>query len=418
MIEARQSGRHQLPRLGLGDDTLNFRREGYTYVSSRCDALGADAFRTRLMLKPVVCARGVHAAETFYGTDTFTRAGAMPKSAQHLLQDELSVQDLDGERHTRRKRLFLPMLDDDDVAAFGRQVRQIWNDRTSRSRPGDRIRLYDTLNDVLTESALRWSGLPIDRSVVLRRRRELTAMIDGAGSVGPRNWWGRLVRQGSERWAEHTIDDIRAGRLDADPGGMASAIATHSEEGEPLRPQVAAVELLNVLRPIVAIGRFAVFAAVALWTYPQWRERIARGDKGSLHRFVQEVRRFYPFFPAVGGKAVRDFDLAGHSLPAGTWMLLDLYGTNHDGRIWPEPNAFLPERFEDTEPGAYTLVPQGGGDYAAGHRCPGEPLTVEAVATLVRLLCEVEYALPAQDLTYELSRLPTLPRSGVILERR
>jgi cytochrome P450 len=64
-----------------------------------------------------------------------------------------------------------------------------------------------------------------------------------------------------------------------------------------------------------------------------------------VEHFVQEVRRYYPFFPMVGGRARADFEWRGRRFAKGTWMLLDLYGTNHDPRSWEQPYSFVPVRF-------------------------------------------------------------------------
>jgi fatty-acid peroxygenase len=62
-------------------------------------------------------------------------------------------------------------------------------------------------------------------------------------------------------------------------------------------------------------------------------------------------------------------------------------------------------------------VPQGGGDVATGHRCPGEGVTLTMIAVAVRALAGLPARFPAQDLDYDLSRIPTRPRSGVVLSR-
>jgi cytochrome P450 len=85
----------------------------------------------------------------------------------------------------------------------------------------------------------------------------------------------------------------------------------------------AAVELINVLRPTVAVARFITFAALALHEHPGARQKLQEGDEEYLERFVQEVRRFYPFFPLVGGRARKDFEWRGHRFEEGTWVLLD-----------------------------------------------------------------------------------------------
>src|ERR1700752_5342083 len=96
-----------IPRSPVFDSTLALGREGYGFIGNQCERLGTDIFRTRLMLKHVVCMRGTCAAEIFYTGDRFTRVGAMPVTVLKLLQDYGSVQLLDGAAHRRRKRMFL-----------------------------------------------------------------------------------------------------------------------------------------------------------------------------------------------------------------------------------------------------------------------------------------------------------------------
>jgi hypothetical protein len=50
--------------------------------------------------------------------------------------------------------------------------------------------------------------------------------------------------------------------------------------------------------------------------------------------FVQEVRRFYPFFPFVAAVVKKDFTWKGFEFKEGTLTFLDLYGTNHDPEVW------------------------------------------------------------------------------------
>jgi fatty-acid peroxygenase len=98
-------------------------------------------------------------------------------------------------------------------------------------------------------------------------------------------------------------------------------------------------------------------------------------------------------------------------------VMLDLYGTNHDARIWHEPDQFRPERFVNWRGDPFTLIPQGGGDIATGHRCAGEPLTIELMKTATRcLLHKLRYVVPTQDLHVSLARIPALPASRFVLE--
>jgi fatty-acid peroxygenase len=212
------------------------------------------------------------------------------------------------------------------------------------------------------------------------------------------------------------VEAIRSGVIDAPAGSAALAIAWHRDgEGSLLDTDVAAVELINVLRPTVAVARFVTFAALALYDHPECCPRVA-ADDAYLEWFVQEVRRFYPFFPVVGGRAAHEFEWRGHTFTKDAWVLFDLYGTNHDDRIWDAPEEFVPERFRTWDGSAYNFVPQGAGDLETGHRCPGERITIEIVKRAVRLLAtRMRYEIPDQDLSIDLTRLPAIPESRMRL---
>ena len=82
-------------------------------------------------------------------------------------------------------------------------------------------------------------------------------------------------------------------------------------------------------------------------------------------------------------------------MPSGRRVLLDVFGTLHDPAIWPDPERFDPDRFSGVEPDAYTLIPQGGGDVATGHRCPGERHAIELIKSVARFLgCSLAMLLP------------------------
>jgi hypothetical protein len=83
------------------------------------------------------------------------------------------------------------------------------------------VPLLSFASSVLTTAIQRWVG--IDPGVF--QPSEFTSMIENAGRVGPTNWAARMRRAGTEQ------------------------------------TEVAAVELLNLLRPTVAVARFVTFAA-------------------------------------------------------------------------------------------------------------------------------------------------------------
>jgi fatty-acid peroxygenase len=274
--------------------------------------------------------------------------------------------------------------------------------------------------------ALRWVGIAPSSVDVDRLSGELIAMINGAGSFGPANWAARARRRSAERWARDVIaadrresERLRSSGRKASPAHIRQTplrrLATARGEDERFLPvEVAAVELLNVLRPTVAVARFIVFGAHAMNRWPGWRRRLRTGAAPEQDALLltHEVRRCYPFFPVIGGTATRSFEWRDRTFQPGDWVLLDLYATNHDERIWGDSTVFRPDRFREWDGDPFTLVPQGAGDAVTGHRCPGERATVAIMQTALLELARLDYYLPEQDLSIALTRFPALPKSG------
>lgn len=184
-----------------------------------------------------------------------------------------------------------------------------------------------------------------------------------------------------------------------------------------LAAPVAAVELLNVLRPTVAVAWPGTFAALALARHPQWRSRVAddAADHEQARRaFGHEVRRTAPFVPALAGRMRADAVVGGVRLRPGDRIVLDVPGTDKDTGSWDAPEEFRPDRFAAGYPDPFTFVPQGGGDPATGHRCPGEPLTVRLLAETLGALAATDYEV-VSPATTDLGRIPTLPARGLVI---
>lgn len=207
------SERVSIPSDGVADSTLAFLRDGYLFVSKRCDQLGSDLFSTRLMLRRAICMRGAAAAELFYGSGRFTRVGAMPVTVLKLLQDFGSVQSLEGAAHQHRKRMFLSLVTPEAVTRLSELTEAEWLRRVPDWVAAPQIVLFDEIRAILTRAVCAWAGVPLRDIETARRTREISEMIESTGSVGPRNWRAQLLRARSERWAQDLVKQARAGTL-------------------------------------------------------------------------------------------------------------------------------------------------------------------------------------------------------------
>lgn len=407
-----------IPKDRLPDSSLALLREGYRFIPNRIQEFGSDIFGARLMLRRAMCVHGADAAEMFYQEGNFTRVGAMPPTTLRLLQDKGSVQALDGRDHRYRKAMFMRMMTPEAIQQMLETADRAWQEAIIEWAGKDQIVFLDEAERILTRAAAEWAGIPLGPRNTERRRKELGAMVAGAGSIGPTMWKALLLRQRSERWARAVIRGVRSGRIDALEHSPVKRIASHQEpNGDPLSENDASVELLNILRPSVAVAYYFVHMAHALDRYPESRRLAASPYNCDREQFVQEVRRFYPFFPFIGGVALQDIRWKGVKIRKGQWVLLDLYGTNHDPRAWDNPDSFDPGQMNSWDGSAFSLIPQGAGEFETGHRCPGEWITIALMKQAAQMLTTcITYSVPEQDLSISMNEFPAVPASGFVMQ--
>lgn len=317
--------------------------------------------------------------------------------------------------------------DADRVARFAEIVDEVLHAMLGdRARRGEGTVYHDT-SAAFGRAAFRWAGLSLSRSEADRRAVQMSRLLDTFGRP-PSNPVAVAERLRLDRWATGIIRAVRAGGVGVDEGSVVAAMADlRDENGELVDDRTAGVELQNLTRPTVAVGRFAGFAAVALVSHPEWAERIRRAGTATGEDvltgitesvvFAQEVRRTYPFVPVLPALATRDFQVQGCPVSKAQRVLLDLLGTNTDPAHWPDASAFDPERFLDVDDaeGLEAFVPQGGAGVRTGHRCPGEKIAVTALAAAVTALTrpEVRISGSSEDLTFPWTRILTRPETGV-----
>jgi fatty-acid peroxygenase len=403
-------------RIPVADQTLAVAIEGYGWLPDRRRRTQDGVIRTRVLGRRTFGLSGPEAARFFYDEGNVKRHTAIPEPVQGTLFGRKAVHTLDGEAHRVRKAMFLALLTGAGVPGLIELIVGAWDDVTTSWKPGAPVVLFDEAARVITRAVCEWVGLPLTGAEVPGVAADLVAMVDGFATAGPRHWRARIARGRLERRLADLVTRVRTGEASAPPESALAVIAAHRDaDGRPLGSRVAAVELLNVIRPTVAVSWFVAYAAHAMHLWPEHRAILRSRRDGYAEAFAHELRRFYPFAPFLGGRAVRDLSWNGQAIPAGSLLLLDLYGQNHDERLWPEPYRFSPDRFLGRPIGAYELVPQGAGDPRTGHRCPGEQITVAMLDALVPRLADLDYDVPEQDLTISLRRIPARPASGLVV---
>lgn len=400
------------------DSSLCLLREGYPFIQNRCYRYRTDIFQARIMGQKIICMSGKEAAKIFYDNTLFERKDVAPKRVQKTLFGLNGVQGLDGNAHSNRKQMFMSIMTSENYNLLIQYTKEQW-EYNSRKWNNSNIILYDEAQLIMCQVACRWAGIFLRPFESRQRASDLGKMIDGFGGVGPRYWQGKCARKRCEQWIRDIIIQIRTQKLSTLKGTAAHIIAWHRDQNNKLlSSQIATVELLNIIRPIVAIATYITFGALALYDFPHCRRKMRMDDDKYKYMFVQEVRRYYPFTPFVGARVKKNFIWKQYYLKKGTLVLLDIYGICHDPRLWSNPYDFIPERFLIPADNTFTFIPQGGGYFDSGHRCAGETVTVEVMKESLDFLAnKLSYKVPKQNLDYRLSRIPTLPKSRFIITR-
>ncbi|MDW5375648.1 cytochrome P450 [Halomonas sp. HP20-15] len=409
-----------IPKDGKLDSSLSLLREGNHFIPRRCQRHQSDIFQTRLLLEPTLCLHGEAAARLFYDQSRFTREGAAPGMLKKTLFGEGGVQGLDGEAHRIRKQLFMSLMSATNIRELAELASEEWLTAIDSWQRRERVVLLHAVQEIHLRAACRWADLPLYEAEIAKRCADIAAMIDGGGGggIGWRYWRARRARICSEAWVGDLVERIRAGRLAVDKERALSRVCWHQDaDGQLLDTQTAAVEVLNLIRPTVAIARYVTFAALALHEHPQWRQPL-QSDASLLDSFVEEVRRYYGFFPFVAARVRDDFTWQGYQFTRGTRVLLDLFGTNRDPRSWQDPTTFQPDRFIRETANAYNFIPQGGGEHDTNHRCPGEWFTQSLIKVAIeQLLTRMRYRVPPQALDIDWSRMPIIPESRFVIDQ-
>ncbi|SEI14288.1 fatty-acid peroxygenase [Halobacillus karajensis] len=292
-----------IPREKGVDHTLTLLSEGYQFIPNRCRRYDSDIFETRLMGQKVICMSGKEAAEVFYDNERFKRKGAAPKRVQKTLFGKNGVQTMDGPAHKHRKELFMSLMTPDRLEKLNDFTIQQWNVAIDKWGKMDQVVLMDEAREIMLRVACQWAGVKLWARELKLRTNDLGAMVDAFGAVGPRFWQGRQARIRTESWIRNMIRQVRNGELHPPNDTPLYAIAWHKDlNNQLLSTKMAAVELINILRPIVAIARYVTFGALAMLEHPICRVKLQSAKKDYSKMFVQETRRYYPFGPFVGAR--------------------------------------------------------------------------------------------------------------------
>jgi cytochrome P450 len=165
---------------------------------------------------------------------------------------------------------------------------------------------------------------------------------------------------------------------------LSMLLLARDEQGEPMSD----VELRDELMTLLVAGHETTATSLAwaverLVRHPGGLERLA-GDPAYVDAVVKEILRLRPVVAIVLRRLLEPLEVGGHELPAGATVAPCILLVHRREDVYPEPDAFRPERFLDQPPGTYSWIPFGGGV----RRCLGAAFAQVEMQVVLQTLAE------------------------------
>jgi len=366
-----------------------------------------------------------------------------------LLGDGLLT--IDGAYHRRARRIVLPAFHRERIAAAAGTMADETVRALDRWQPGQVVDVYHWARELALRIAMKaLFGLDPDEDGAGRRaavdfERALSFYgTDFALRIlrGPRTPWSRMIA------ARATLDRIIYGeiarrRAEPDPERtdvMSMLLDARDEDGSTLTDR----EIRDQVMTLLFAGHDTTTSTVSFLLYELARhpavlarvlaeqDRVLPGGRRptaaeltgealpELEMALEETLRLYPAAWVGPRKAVDSFEFAGRTVPGGAYVNYSSWASHRLPDIWPEPEAFVPERFAPEArarlpKGAY--VPFGGGSRTCIGMRFGQQ-EIRTIATLLLQRCRLEL-FPGRTMTVR--QMPTLsprePLEMIVRER-
>lgn len=281
--------------------------------------------------------------------------------------------------------------------------------------PGSRFALYDSAKQLLLDLAAEvFLGTELGPEAKRLERAFEDAVHGGQALIRtplPGGAWARGL-QGRKRLQQYFRRELPAKRAGAGSDLFSVLCRMSTEEGHAFADEDIVDHLIFLMMAAHDTSTLTLsMLAYELARHPEWQERLraeslALGkptlDYADLDRLpsldlaFRETLRLYSPVGLQLREALRDTEITGHYIPAGTLIFVATYPAMQVADVWPNPAEFDPERFgaerHEDKVHRYAWTPFGGG----AHKCIGlyfGGMTVKAI--IHQMLLRYRWDVPA-----------------------
>ena len=350
------------------------------WMMRQCAARFGETFSLRLLHEHpwVMVSNPEHVREVFTADPSVFHAGEGNRILLPVL-GENSLLLLDDRPHLRQRKLLLAPFHGTRMQGYAELMARIAGEEIEAWPAGVAYPLRPRMQAITLEIILR-AVFGLDAPERLGPLRErLRRMLDvltspamlGVIVLGPE----RIARVGPFRRLLEGVDELiyaeigqRRGAADLDQRSdiLSLLLDARDDDGRPMSDGELRDELVTLL--VAGHETTATALAWAVERLARHPDKLARlteevhaGETAYLDAVVAETLRLRPVISLVARRLTQPAQIAGLSLPAGVAVTPSIYLMHRRPEIYPEPEAFRPERFLGSAPGTYTWIPFGGG---------------------------------------------------------
>lgn len=350
---------------------------------------------------------------------------------------------IDGDFHRRSRLVMLPAFHREHIMASVQTVLEETEAALAELQPGRRIDLYTWTRHLAMRIAMR-ALFGLDPDGQAARAIDAAGLFEEALSFYSSDYllrvfrhrhspWGRM-QHAARRLDELIYADIAERRRDGRRGSDIVSLLLDAEDGE--GNSLSDLQIRDEVMTLLFAGHDTTTSTISFMFYELARHpavvsrlvaeqdallehgrptpaQLVSGELGELEMVLDETLRKYP--PAwVGPRRAREaFEFEGVAVPERAFVNYSSWASHHLPDVFPEPEAFRPERFAPAAKAALpkgAYVPFGGGSRTCIGMRFGQ-LEVRAIASLILARCSL--GLP-DTFQMNIRQMPTIsPRDGL-----
>ena len=366
------------PRLPAAVQTLNWVFRPVPFME-RCHRTYGDMFTLKLgPSRVVMIADPAAVKQVFQGSPELLHMGDINGLFRPIL-GSTGLLVSDGDEHLRQRRLMLPAFHGRRMLEYGELMSEAADREVSRWPLNEPFELLPRMQSITVDVILgAVFGLDQGTDDPARLRALVVELLHRCQSYSTMLPQLRRSFRGHAPWAKlmrcvEQVDELlyaeiaRRRRIDGDGDDVLSLLLqARDEDGRPLSDR----ELRDQLITLLVAGHETTASALAFAferllrtpeTIERLTEELAAGDETYLDAVIKETLRLRPVLPIAARKLKGPFEVGGHEFGRGTVLMPSIWLVHRNPEVYPDPEAFRPERFLGTQPDTYSWIPFGGG---------------------------------------------------------